>query len=90
MSPGQDATSVIVNTERDEHIWVTAPFENASEWSNTLLVSDANDETRNKILDEVSELSVPGTHFDRQAHTHHSTQVLLLRVLEKHRDSKKN
>ena len=32
---------------------------------------NTNDETRNKIPDEVGELSVPGTHLDRQAHTHH-------------------
>ena len=30
-----------------------------------------NDETRNNIPDEVSELSLPETHFDRQSHTHH-------------------
>ena len=30
-----------------------------------------NDETRNKILDEVNELSVPETRSDRQTHTHH-------------------
>ena len=30
-----------------------------------------NDETELDILDEVSELSVPGTRFDRQTHTHH-------------------
>ena len=29
------------------------------------------DETRNKITDEVSELSVPDTHFDQQSNTHH-------------------
>ena len=30
-----------------------------------------NDETRNNIPDEVTELWVPETRFDRQAHTHH-------------------
>ena len=50
-----------------------APFENASGKNNVLHVSNANDETRNNIPDEVSELSVPETHFDRQTHTHHSS-----------------
>ena len=31
----------------------------------TLVVSNVNDETRHNIPDEVSELSVPETHFDR-------------------------
>ena len=30
-----------------------------------------NDETRHNIPDEISELSVPRTHFDRQPHIHH-------------------
>ena len=30
-----------------------------------------NDETRHSITEEVSELSVPETHFDRQLHIHH-------------------
>ena len=33
-----------------------------------------DDETRKKIPDEVSELSVPGTHFDGQPHIHHNTR----------------
>ena len=32
-----------------------------------------NDETRDNIPDEVSELSVPEKRFDRQSHTHHIT-----------------
>ena len=30
-----------------------------------------NDETRNNIWDDISDLSVLGTHFDRQSHTNH-------------------
>ena len=48
----------------------TATFDNASENNNVLLISNVNDETRNNIPDEVSELSVPETRFDRQPHTH--------------------
>ena len=70
-SSGRDATSVSVNSERREHVGINASFENASENNNTLGVSDKNDETRHNINDEVSELSVPGTHFDRQPHTCH-------------------
>ena len=40
--------------------------------NNTLHFLNANDETRNNIPDEISELSVPGTIFDRQPHTHRS------------------
>ena len=32
--------------------------------------SNVNAETRHNIPDDVSELLVPGTHFDRQTHTH--------------------
>ena len=64
-------TSVTANLERGERIGINAPFENASEDKNTLHVSIVNDETRHDILDEVSELSVPETRFDRQALTHH-------------------
>ena len=39
--------------------------------NNTLGVSNVNDEIRHNLTDEVSELSAPDTHFDRQAHTHH-------------------
>ena len=71
-SSGRDVTSVSATSERREHIGSNAPFENASENNNTLGVTNVNDETRHNIPDEVSELSVPGTHFDRQPHTHHS------------------
>ena len=70
-SSGRDVTSVTVNSERGEHVGINAYFENASGNNNTLGVSSRNDETRLNIPDEVSELSVPETHFDRQAHTNH-------------------
>ena len=71
-SSGRDATSVSANSERREHVGINAFFENASGNNNTLGVSDVNDETRRNNPDEVSELLVPETHFDRQTHTHHN------------------
>ena len=71
-SSGRDVTSVSANSERRERVRINASFENVSRNNDTLDVSNANDETRHNIPDEVSELSVPGTHFDRQAHTHHT------------------
>ena len=65
-SSGTDATSVMENSERREHIGISALFENVSENNNTLHVFNTNDEIRNNIPDEVSELSVSRTHFDRQ------------------------
>ena len=70
-SSGRDVTSVSANSKRREHVRINASFENASGNDNTLGVSNVNDETRHNIPDEVSELSVPETHFDRQPHTHH-------------------
>ena len=70
-SSGRDVTSETVNSERGEHVGINASFENASGNNNTLGVSNRNDETRHNIPDEVSELSVPETHFDRQSHTHY-------------------
>ena len=70
-SSGRDATSVTANSERGERVGVNASFENAFENNNSLRVSNVNDETRLNILDEVSELSVPETRFDRQRQTHH-------------------
>ena len=69
------------NSERGERLGslgINAYFKNASENSNMLYGSNLNDETRHNIPDNVSELSVPGTHFDRQTHTHHKIQVPLL------------
>ena len=71
-SSGRDATSVSANSERREHAGVNTSFGNASGNNNTLGVSNVNNEARHNIPDEVSELSVPETHLDRQAHTHHS------------------
>ena len=70
-SSGRDVTSVTANLERGEHVDINASFENASRNNNILFVSNINDETRRNIRDEVSELCVPETHSDRQAHTHH-------------------
>ena len=70
-SSGQDATSVTANIERAEYVGVTDPFENASGNNNVLHLSNVKNETRNNLPDEVNELSVPGTRFDRQTHTHH-------------------
>ena len=70
-SSGRDVTSVSANSERREHVGINAFFENASGNNNTLGVSNVNDENRHNIPDEVSELSAPETHFDRQAHIHH-------------------
>ena len=72
-SSRRDVTGVSANSERREHTGIIASFENASESNNTLNVTNVNDETRQNIHDEGSELSVPGAHFDRQSHTHHST-----------------
>ena len=77
-SSGRDVTSVTANSERGELVGINASFENASENNNTLRVPNVNDETRQNIPDEVSELSVPETRFDRQPHTHHNSANLLL------------
>ena len=76
-SSGRDVTSVSVNSERREHAGINASFENASENNNTLSVTNVNDETRHNFPDEVSESSVPGTHFDRQPQTHHKPLKVL-------------
>ena len=71
-SSGRDVTSVTADSERGERVGINASFENASENNNTLRVPNVNDETRLNIPDEVSELSVLETRFDRQPQTHHS------------------
>ena len=71
ISSGRDVTSVSANSERREHAGINAFFENASESNNKLNTANENDGTRRNIHDEVSELSVTGTNFDRQPHTHH-------------------
>ena len=70
-SSGRDVTSVIANSERGERVGINASIENASENNNTLHVPSVSDETRLNIPDEVGELSVPETRFDRQPHTPH-------------------
>ena len=77
-SSGRDVISVTANSERGEPVGINASFENASRNNDTLDVSNVNDETRHNIPDEVSELSVPETHFDRQAHTHHNYSMVFL------------
>ena len=59
------------NSERGEIMGTNSSFENASGNNSILHVSNVNDETRHSIPDEISEFLVPGTHFDRQALTHH-------------------
>ena len=76
-SSGRDIASRITESECEERVGMTAPFENASENNDVLHVSNMNDEARNNIPDEVSELSVPGSRFDRQSHTHHSWLFLV-------------
>ena len=71
-SSGRDVASVSVSSERREQVGISAPFESASGSNDTLGAAKVNDETRNNLLDEVSELSVPETHFDRQPHTRHN------------------
>ena len=74
-SSGRDATSVSANSERREHVGINASFENASKINNALDASNVNDETRHNNPDEVSELSVPETRFDRHAHNHHNHSI---------------
>ena len=57
-SSGRDATNVSANSERRERVGINAAFENASGNNDTLGESNVNDETRQIIPDEVSELSV--------------------------------
>ena len=71
-SSGRDVTIVTANSERGEHVGINASFENASGNNKILHVSNVNDETRHNTPDEVSKLSVPESHFDRQTHTHHT------------------
>ena len=70
-SSGRYATSVSANSERREHVGISTSFENASGNNDTLGVLNVNDETRQNIPDEVSELLVSETRFYWQPHTHH-------------------
>ena len=71
VSSGRDAASVTPNSEGGEHTRITASFENVSDRDNTFHELPSIDETRGNISDEVRQLSVPRTHFDRQSNTHH-------------------
>ena len=82
-SSGQDATSVTANSERGEHVGITAPFDNVSKRNNTLHVFNTNDETRSKVSEEVKELSVPEAFFDWQPHTHHNNRVFFWILYDK-------
>ena len=75
-SSGRDTTSIMASSELSEHLRIIDSFENVSERNNTLHMFNINDETLNIISDEVSELSVPGTHLDRQPHTHHNHGIV--------------
>ena len=70
-SSGRDMASTWTKSVHEERVGITALFENASENNNVLHVSNMNDDTQNNSPVEVSELSVPGTRFDRQSHAHH-------------------
>ena len=72
VSPGRDAASVYADSERGEHIGIIASFENVSKRNNTFHELKLNDETQKNIPDEVDELSVPRTYFDRKLLTHRS------------------
>ena len=66
-SSGRDVASMSASSERREHTGINTSFEN----NNTIGVTNINDEARHNSQDGVSELSVPGTQFDRQSHIHH-------------------
>ena len=71
-SSRQVAAIVTANSERREHIVVTASSRNVSDWNNTLHELLANNEN---IPDELGEYSVPRTHFDLKSHTHYTAFV---------------
>ena len=77
VSSGRDAASVTANSECGERIGITASFENVSERNNTFHELNANDGTRGNIPVEVSELSVPRTHFNWKPFTNHSGSYFL-------------
>ena len=84
-SSGRNAAIVTANSERGEHVGISAVFENASENKYVLHLSNVNDESRNNIMGGVCELSVPGTRFDRQTHTHYNNLPrLITRTVQSH------
>ena len=70
-SSGRVVTSVNANSESGGHAGVGASFENSSENNIVSHVSNVNDKTRRDFPDEVSEVLISGSRFDRQSHTHH-------------------
>ena len=66
---GRDAAIFGLMSERGECIGITASFKNVSKRNNVFRELNANDDTRGKIQDNVSELPVSGTYFDRQSHS---------------------
>ena len=78
-SSGRDVASDMASSEREEQIGITAPFENVSKRINTLHLLNTNDETRDRIPEELSELSVSNTDFERKPHTHHSAFTFLFK-----------
>ena len=75
-SSRRDMASRITESEREERVGMTAPFENASGNNDRFYVSNMNDEARSNIPGEVSELSVPESRFNRQSHTCHMVTSL--------------
>ena len=95
VSSAQDVISVSASSEFRENAGINASFENASGNNNALGVSNVNDETRHSLPDDVIELLVPETHFDRQPHTHHMVtgqagqtnqflEIFIARILSPH------
>ena len=87
-SSGRDVTSVSANSERREQGGINPPFDSASENNNMLSVTNINDEPRYNTQDAVSELSVTGTYFDRQSHTHHMASGASNEIHHKNNDLK--
>ena len=79
-SSGRDAASLSAFSQRGEYTGITASFENIYERINIFHELYVNDETWGNIPDEVNELSVPRTHFDRQSHPHHGFSDFALKI----------
>ena len=56
-----------------------ASFRNVSDRNNRFHEVNANDETRGKIPDEVSDIPFAGTHFDRGSDSH---QIYVINNIE--------
>ena len=55
-SSGRDAASVTTNSQRGEQVGITTSFENVSDRNNKSHEVNVNDETREYIPDELSDL----------------------------------